>query len=93
MSVDYIPFRPENHPLSDVTECPNCHKEKVSLPAYPGDYFDCEDCGHSWKPTRKQVQKMKPQRCFNCGNENVPLPEYPGGYSDCDNCGHSWRVE
>lgn len=51
-------FRPQDHPCSYVTNCPKCHKESVSLPAYPGDYFDCEQCGHSWKMTRQQLAKM-----------------------------------
>jgi ribosomal protein L37AE/L43A len=53
-------FRPSNHPLLDVTTCPKCHKKTVSLPAYPGDYFDCESCGHSWPETPEQLEKMHP---------------------------------
>jgi hypothetical protein len=58
-------FRPENHPLlcnSDpllsVDTCPKCGKQEVSLPAYPGDYFDCDVCGHSWSPTKEQIEMM-----------------------------------
>ena len=51
-------FRPHNHPLKNVTKCPHCRHRTVSLPGYPGDYFDCENCGHSWAPTRSQVKRM-----------------------------------
>lgn len=52
-------FRPHNHPLKRVKVCPKCKAKAVSLPAYPGDYFDCEKCGHSWPETPEQLQKMR----------------------------------
>lgn len=56
-------FRPVGHPNSDVTKCPKCADGPVSLPAYSGDYFDCEACGHSWKPTDAQHDSMlSPER-------------------------------
>lgn len=54
-------FRPIGHPLSFVTKCPHCWKDGfVSLPSYPGDYFDCEACNHSWAPTKQQKWLMRP---------------------------------
>lgn len=53
-------FRPLNHPLLDVKmNCPSCGAEEgdISLPSYPGDYFDCR-CGESIKPTKRQVYTM-----------------------------------
>ncbi len=58
--AETTPFRPANHPLRGVKTCPKCKGHSVSLPAYPGDYFDCEDCGHSWPTTREQLGKMHP---------------------------------
>jgi hypothetical protein len=52
-------FRPTNHPLRSVKTCPKCKGHNVSLPAYPGDYFDCEDCEHSWPTTPAQLAKMR----------------------------------
>jgi transcription elongation factor Elf1 len=57
-------FRPINHPLlNDNLECPHCGDEsvteRISLPAYPGDYFDCEACGQSFAPTQEQINRMR----------------------------------
>lgn len=54
-----VAFRPKGHPLAAVKECPKCGAFRVSLPAYPSDYFDCECCGHSWAPTDAQRAKMQ----------------------------------
>lgn len=58
---EHILFRPENHCLADddnAKACPQCKKELVSLPGYPGDWFDCEGCGSSWEATGDQVKRM-----------------------------------
>lgn len=59
-------LRYPNHPLANTRRvCPKCKGINVSAPAYPGDYFDCMDCGHSVAPTKNQVQAMakhKPYR-------------------------------
>jgi len=59
-------FRPDNHPLiTEAKTCPKCKGMRVSLPAYPGDWFDCEDCGHSWEMTAEQKAKMhNPAQCL-----------------------------
>jgi len=57
-----IAFRPVNHPLlHSQTSCPKCQLREhfISLPAYPGDYYDCENCGHSWAPTKEETAKMR----------------------------------
>lgn len=51
-------FRPRNHPLGTVLCCKKCKAPTVSLPAHPGDWFDCEACGYSWAPTQRQVAQM-----------------------------------
>lgn len=51
-------FRPEGHPLADVCECPECGSGSVSLPEHPGDYFDCDSCGHSWPMNRHETARM-----------------------------------
>lgn len=51
-------FRPMNHPLLERRRCPNCGRHSISLPAYPGDYFDCEGCTYSWKPTDAERDTM-----------------------------------
>lgn len=51
-------FRPVNHPLFDVDTSSECGIHAVSLPAYPGDYFDCENCAYSWTPSQDQVRQM-----------------------------------
>lgn len=60
-TVEYkgvISFRPRNHPLGQTVCCKKCKAPTVSLPAYPGDWFDCDSCGHSWEPTVNQRKKM-----------------------------------
>ena len=55
-----IVFRPENHPLLyDRMNCERCggSEQDISLPSYPGDYFDCR-CGHSMKPDKQQTFRM-----------------------------------
>lgn len=64
-------FRPINHPLlNDNLECPHCGDEsvteRISLPAYPGDYFDCEACGQSFAPTQEQINRMR------CNGDHIP---------------------
>lgn len=54
-------FRPINHPLANKRiRCPKCRASRflISLPGYPGDWYDCESCEHSWKPTAKDTAKM-----------------------------------
>lgn len=51
-------LRYKNHPLAAVRQfCPKCDGQ-MQAPAYPGDYFDCMDCGHSISPTQKQINIM-----------------------------------
>jgi hypothetical protein len=50
-----------NHPLAgDSRVCKNnkCQSINTMPPSYPGDYFDCLDCGHSWPATDKQTERM-----------------------------------
>lgn len=50
-------FRPGNHPC-EPQDCPVCKSSATSMPSYPGDYFDCDACGHTWPPSREDVRKM-----------------------------------
>lgn len=57
------PFQPINHPLKDNSggtfpSCRKCGSVHVDFPAYPGDFYDCRACGHSWEPTANQKAKM-----------------------------------
>lgn len=60
-------LRYPNHPLKFARQiCPGCRGFNVQAPAYPGDYFDCLDCGHSIAPTKKQIERMN-----GCGKAAV----------------------
>lgn len=53
-------LRYDNHPLVNKGRvCKKCKGINVMAPAYPGDYFDCLDCGYSLEPTQKQIEKMR----------------------------------
>lgn len=32
--------------------CPKCGSVNTLCPSYPGDFNDCVDCGHDWRPSR-----------------------------------------
>lgn len=52
--------RYQNHPLRNARRtCPKCKGVNVVAPSYPGDWFDCLDCGHSIAPTTKQIESMR----------------------------------
>jgi ribosomal protein L37AE/L43A len=53
-------MRYDNHPLRGARQvCPQCKGVNVMAPSYPGDYFDCQDCGQTMAPTAKQVEAMR----------------------------------
>lgn len=53
-------LRHGNHPLRNANrKCPKCKGVNVMAPSYPGDYFDCLDCGHAIAPTAKQIEAMR----------------------------------
>ena len=55
-----------NHPLVGCKNiCPKCKGNQICLPAYPEDYFDCMDCGHSMPPTQNQINKMNRKKPKN----------------------------
>ena len=51
-------LRYPNHPLAGVRPFCSCGGQVIA-PAYPGDFFDCIECGKSWDPTKAQVAKMQ----------------------------------
>lgn len=53
-------LRYANHPLRNARRvCRKCKGINVQAPSYPGDWFDCLDCGHTMAPTLKQIQAMR----------------------------------
>lgn len=51
--------RHPNHPLRNANRtCPKCKGVNVAAPSYPGDWFDCLDCGHAVESTPKQIKAM-----------------------------------